>query len=576
VKKISISRKFSIAISIGLLLFTLATIALIFTIINHSTGKSVSRFAVQISENIASHMNLEDYETFLEDRTQSDLYWQLRNELNDFREKIGALYVYTVELNEEGDIVLMIDGQPEGSDVASEIGEIMESVDISPILKGESVSTGIVDDPEYSRYVSAYAPLKNKEGEILGAIGVDLAVEQVDGITKEVIFDVLPIVVAGSIVIFFLFNSAVLIYVRRTIRPLTYLEKAAKQLEEGNIIEAEQTLQTDIKSWDEIGSLYRTFKQMIVMIKQIIRDISLNAEQLSSSSEQLSGSTDESVRASEEVANAIETVAVSASNEIASMEAAADKLNEISGHTYQIVSIAEETKKVTDETYRDIIDGGKIVNNTVEQINLIKNSVAQSNLSLQVLHNKAKKIGDIVSVIRTITEQTNLLALNASIEAARAGEYGKGFAVVAEEVRKLAEESEKSAKQIEQLIYQTQKESEETVSSMEKVNENVERGISITKATEKKFNLINEKIEVIVSKIEQISYEAAKVLKKLQAVSESAKVLTKTANENANASNVVSTSTEEQLAIIEEISAASSSLAEMSESLLKIVQKFRI
>lgn len=187
-------------------------------------------------------MNIEIYEQFLHNRTESDEYWALRNELNDFREKMGVLYVYTVEVNNEGDIVLLIDGQPEDSEVASEIGEVMEPVDLSPIEKGEPVSTSIIDDPDNGQYVSAYAPIKDTQGNIVGALGVDIAADQLGAITNEVVSDTFPIVTIISSANLVLFNIVVILFVRVMIRPLYRLEEAAKLMEQGDLVGAEKSL----------------------------------------------------------------------------------------------------------------------------------------------------------------------------------------------------------------------------------------------------------------------------------------------------------------------------------------------
>src|SRR5690606_19388157 len=109
------------------------------------------------------------------------------------------------------------------------------------------------------------------------------------------------------------------------------------------------------------------------------------------------------------------------------------------------------------------------------------------------LDEASKEIEKIVVTISDIAEQTNLLALNAAIEDARAGEAGRGFSVVAEEVRKLAEQSGQSSRQIAELISNIQYEIDETVKAMESNNREVDSGVhSVTESSNKFSDILNE------------------------------------------------------------------------------------
>src|SRR6202020_3378697 len=115
-------------------------------------------------------------------------------------------------------------------------------------------------------------------------------------------------------------------------------------------------------------------------------------------------------------------------------------------------------------------------------LNRINATITSSGEIIGALGQRADDIGKIIEVIDDLAEQTNLLALNAAIEAARAGEHGLGFAVVAEEVRKLAEKSTQSTKEISELIQGIQKEAREAVDNMEKSTTMVQEGLLLNKA----------------------------------------------------------------------------------------------
>ncbi len=171
-----------------------------------------------------------------------------------------------------------------------------------------------------------------------------------------------------------------------------------------------------------------------------------------------------------------------------------------------ISSVASNTGNIADlsSSMRDKAEiGSKSVNKMLDQMKFIDTSVDSAGNGLQALVESTAEISDISSLITNISEQTNLLALNAAIEAARAGEQGKGFAVVAEEVRKLADETNKSANHIQSVVTTIQNESIETVNNIKVVQENVSSGIVLSQETTGNFNEILNLVEQVTSQIQK-------------------------------------------------------------------------
>jgi len=131
--------------------------------------------------------------------------------------------------------------------------------------------------------------------------------------------------------------------------------------------------------------------------------------------------------------------------------------------------------------------------------------VGESVEKVQELGEKSKEIVKFVTVITGLAEQTNLLALNAAIESARAGEHGRGFAVVANEVKKLAEQSAQAAKEVSQLINVIQKDTEATVSTIQKNTLEVNRGSELAQEVGQGFEKLHESANHVVKRIEEVS-----------------------------------------------------------------------
>ncbi|PKG23798.1 methyl-accepting chemotaxis protein [Niallia nealsonii] len=373
-------------------------------------------------------------------------------------------------------------------------------------------------------------------------------------------------------IVMILIGSIIAISVTSSItKPLNVLKTSANIISQGNLTEA-----IKLKSQDEIGELGNAFQNMSENLRQIIIQVDENTEQVAAAAEELSAASEQTRTATEHVGTSIQAIASDAEKQTMVIDNTAHAIEEIAKGVEKISFNIESVNKEASNTAFHAEEGEAFVKRNVEQMNTIYGHVNESDQMIQELNDRSSKINQIITVISQIAEQTNLLALNAAIEAARAGEQGKGFAVVADEVRKLAEQSQASAKQITDLVQEIQLKTEHSAEKMNEAAKSVGAGIQISNDTIIKFNEILTGIKSIAPQIAEISTIVKVVSEEVSAVSSTTNELAEIATKNADASENVAASTQEQIASLEEVNASAKALAENSEELQRIIRRFTV
>jgi methyl-accepting chemotaxis protein len=246
-----------------------------------------------------------------------------------------------------------------------------------------------------------------------------------------------------------------------------------------------------------------------------------------------------------------------------------DNISIIKDQVTEIVKASEDTNTLAS-------NGKEKMNDMINQIETIKNSVNYSSEVISELQRTSKEIGNIVEIIDGIADQTNLLALNASIEAARAGEAGKGFAVVADEVRKLAEESMRSSSSIKQLIDATQSRTDTALESIERGNKEAEKGQEIVTIVGKTLNEIIRSFDYTKENLEKVNEKIINSKDEMDKINGNLQDIQGISTNTAANTEQVAASSEEQAAVLQEISDNVQKLTNMAEDLENSINTFKI
>lgn len=360
---------------------------------------------------------------------------------------------------------------------------------------------------------------------------------------------------------------------RSILIPLGMINRQLNEIAHG---EADLTKRVQLKGNNEFGELAKSFNYFVESLREIVKQIGSSSEQVAASSEELSASAEQSKATSEQVSESMLTIADSNNqlsekmgNNMSSVNESLHSLMEVSTNTNSVAEVSETMKEHAE-------NGANSVEKMLEQMQSINQSVGLADQGVHLLVSSATEIKEISALITDISSQTNLLALNAAIEAARAGEHGKGFAVVAEEVRKLADQTNISANQIQLLVSTIQNESNDTVSNIQLVRENVDSGINLTQETVSIFNDILHLIEQVTSQIQEVAASTQQITAGFEGVQQMIEgAAEKTKETSAHTENIAAAS-EEQLATMEEISHATVSLSKLAEDLQSMVSRFKV
>lgn len=306
---------------------------------------------------------------------------------------------------------------------------------------------------------------------------------------------------------------------------------------------------------EKVNELFSSLSKVTEQTKETLSTVDTAVNTLEETSE-------DNVAIAEEMLSNIKEISTSASVQQHSVRETSIAMQQMSAGIQQIATSSSTASDLATTTNQRSIEGNSLVNHSLDQMQQIQTAFKNIENVVRSLEKRSKDIENFVGIITKIASETNMLAMNASIEAAHAGEFGRGFSVVAEEVRRLSQQSDESAKLIQQTIFGIQEDISSTSKAVQTGSDEVNEGMDAVTSVSNTFNSILESISELAEEIENISSASQEMAAVSEQVTASAEEISSIVEQNAGRLIEVEAAAEAQNMAVTDMTKISKTLKE--------------
>ena len=446
-----------------------------------------------------------------------------------------------------------------------EMGLLLEpDIEKTRLDKGETY----IGESHGGEEMALYEPIKSKDGKTVGAFHTGMSMEMYDNASASF---------RKSLIWFALLGLAISVAISaflsiRFIRPLLTITRLVDRVSIGEL----RVDELSIKSKDELGKLGQAVNGMVQGLRGLVTKVQSISVWVTSASGSVSEQTRHISEMAAEVDNAVKQVASGAEQQALGTDECAKAVEEIASSIQHIAETSSQVAFASIEMVEQAEQGNESIRTAVQEIQQLDATTRQLAVKIEGLSQSSENIGSIATVITEIAAQTNLLALNAAIEAARAGEQGRGFTVVAGEVKKLAEQSEKSAQEISSLIDSVQTTTKDASEAMRTGLVQLERGIQVIHHAGRAFEQILESSRFVATQNQEVSAATQEISAGTEEVTASILSVSGIAKETADNVQTIINASGSQLQAMAEISDAVETMLRSVEDMKETIASFRV
>ncbi|MDW2884383.1 methyl-accepting chemotaxis protein [Exiguobacterium artemiae] len=358
-------------------------------------------------------------------------------------------------------------------------------------------------------------------------------------------------------------SSLIQLILRQPIKAIEKATETAREVANGNFnVDFEEA-----KRGDEVDQLMHELEVMVLHIRKQATQMGNSSDKLTASAQEIAAAVQEGNASGESIQSAMAELSTKMNENVDQAYLSMDALGAVKRTMDEVAKEMNEALKSATVMQTEAENGKTLATDSVEAMHMISSKMEQSATLNGRLTDMTGEISRITDVISDISAQTNLLSLNASIEAARAGDAGRGFAVVAAEVKKLAEQTATSAKEITDLISGVKRLVNDTANAMTDVQKEVATGVGLVEQAGSSFEEIHQSTESVYSRVQSVDQLVIKSDKEIDQVGlTTANILAMVEEASKHAEQVLKASSH-QAASLGEVNGAMEELVAVAEQL---------